>query len=106
MATIDRVAGGALILVALLTLALSRALPLGTLRTPGPALHARPARAPAAPARRPARGLRRPERCVVIGALARVAARRRHPRRLRLRRAGARAARLPADDGRDEERDG
>src|SRR2546422_7295659 len=37
MATIDRVAGGALILVALLTLALSRALPLGTLRTPGPA---------------------------------------------------------------------
>jgi len=37
MATIDRVAGGALILLALLTLALSRALPLGTLRTPGPA---------------------------------------------------------------------
>jgi len=37
MATIDRVAGGALILVALLTLVLSRALPLGTLRTPGPA---------------------------------------------------------------------
>jgi hypothetical protein len=37
VATIDRVAGGALILAALLTLALSRVLRLGTLRTPGPA---------------------------------------------------------------------
>jgi hypothetical protein len=37
MATIDRVAGGALIIVSIVTLVLSRVLPLGTLRTPGPA---------------------------------------------------------------------
>lgn len=37
MLTTDRVAGAALVLVALLALAESRALPLGSVRTPGPA---------------------------------------------------------------------
>ena len=37
MATIDRVAGAALVVLALVTLVLSRSLPLGTLRNPGPA---------------------------------------------------------------------